>query len=249
MPGTCESSPTSTPRDWFTTTHWSVVIAAGDGPCREAEQALERLCRTYWSPLYFYVRRQGYSPEDAQDLTQGFFERVIEKKFFGKVDRAHGRFRAFLLASLKHYVSDQRDRQRAAKRGSGKLDLSWDAIAAEERYRLEPVDRTAPDKVFERQWALTVLEQALNRLRQEFVAADKIEVFDALRGLVVGQDGEPPYAELGRRLGRSETALKSMVQRVRRRYRDLIREEIAQTVSSVSEVDAEIGFLLAILSE
>lgn len=234
--------------DWFTTTHWTVVLAAGQGGSPAAFQALERLCQTYWYPLYAYVRRQGYPPEDAQDLTQAFFERVLEKNYLAQVDRDRGRFRAFLLAALKHFLSDQRDHDRAAKRGGGKPLLPLDAQEGEERYLLEPPDPLTPEKLYERRWALTVLEQARVRLRNEFAAAGKSDLYEALTGLETGEDTKLTYAELGQRLGRSESALKSAALRLRRRYGELIREEIAHTVASASEIEEEVRYLLAVVA-
>jgi DNA-directed RNA polymerase specialized sigma24 family protein len=237
-------SPSS---DWFTTTHWSVVLMAGQNHSPAATEALERLCRTYWYPLYAYVRRQGYSPEDAKDLTQGFFERVVEKSYFQDLDRSKGRFRAFLLAALKHFLSDCRDRACAAKRGGGTFHVPWDTNA-EERYVLNHPDTISPDALFQRQWAITVLERAMARLREEFVSAGKAEIFDKLRGVMAGQKGDETYAELGISLGRSEAAMKSTVRRIRTQYREFIREEIAHTVSSPREIAEEIRFLLSVFS-
>lgn len=246
---TGESSASShTSTDWFTTTHWSVVLTAGQSGSPAAFQALERLCQTYWYPLYTYVRRQGYSLEDAQDLTQAFFERVLEKKYFAQVARNRGRFRAFLLAALKHFLSDQRDRERAAKRGGGKLPLSLDVQEGEERYLLEPADPLTPEKLYERRWALTVLEQARARLRDEFAAAGKSDLYEALTSLETGENHSLTYADLGQRLGLSESAIKSAALRLRRRHGELVRQEIAQTVASVSEIDEEIRYLLAVLA-
>jgi DNA-directed RNA polymerase specialized sigma24 family protein len=247
MSPTSKLSSASAPTDWFTTTHWSVVLAAGKGPSPEAQQALERLCRSYWYPLYVYVRRQDYSPEDAQDLTQGFFERLLERNYLDDVDRAKGRFRAFLLAALKHFLSDERDRQRAAKRGAGQTILSLDTQSAEERYRLEPVDVSSPDKLYERRWATTLLEQARQRLRREFMAAGKGAILDELKVLEPERVGGPTYAEVGRRLGRTEGAIKAAALRLRQRYGELIREEIAQTVASAGEVDEEIRYLMTVV--
>ena len=205
---------------------------------------MERLCQTYWYPLYVFVRCQGYSPEDAQDLTQGFFERVLEKNYFGQADRNKGRLRAFLLAALKHFLSDQRDRERAAKRGGGKTILSLDAQDAEDRYLLEPADNATPDKLFERRWALTVIEQARVRLRAEYAAGGKSEIYEQLKLVETGERGELTYAEIGKRVGLSESGVKTAALRMRRRYAELLREEIAQTVATVSEIDEEIRHLL-----
>ncbi|HOC55484.1 MAG TPA: sigma-70 family RNA polymerase sigma factor [Verrucomicrobiota bacterium] len=244
-----EQSAPSLSRDWFTTTHWSVVLAARQPDTPGAQQALERLCRTYWYPLYVFIRHQGCSPEDAQDLTQAFFERVLARNYFDQADREKGRFRAFLLARLKHFMSDQRDRDRAAKRGGGATVLSLDAQTAEERYRLEPLDRMAPDRLYERRWAFTVLAQARERLWQEFLDGGKGELYQQLNALETGEERDHTYAEVGRRLGMSEDAIKSAVVRLRRRYGELLRQEIAQTVATASEIDQEIRHLMAAIAD
>lgn len=232
----------------FATTHWSVVLAACGQKTSESAAALEELCRAYWSPVHAYLRRWGHTPEDAQDLTQGFFERVIQGESFCGVDPRKGRFRTFLLTALKHFLCDQRDRQRALKRGGGRPEISLDALAAHERGRVEPIDALSADKLYQRQWALAVLEHAFHRLREDFVASGKGAIFEALKGVVVGEKGSETYTELGARFGRSESAVRNTVQRVRQRYRDYIREEIAKTVPCVTEVDEEIRFLMEALS-
>jgi RNA polymerase sigma-70 factor (ECF subfamily) len=238
----------STRGDWFNTTHWSVVLAAREPDSLVGRNALERLCQTYWYPLYAYVRRKGYSPEDAQDLTQSFFERVLQKNYLEDVNRDKGKFRAYLLACLKHFLSDQLDRQRAAKRGGGRANLPLEAQSAEERYRLEPLDLESPDKLYEQRWAETVLAQARARLREEFVQAGKESIYQELQGLEPGEKHDHSYAEIARRLGRSESAIKSAVARMRQRYGELVRDEIAQTVGSVIEIDEEIRHLIAVLT-
>lgn len=244
-----EQSTPSLTRDWFTTTHWSVVLAARQPDTPGAQQALERLCQTYWYPLYVFIRHQGYSPDDAQDLTQAYFERVLARNYFDQADPDKGRFRAFLLARLKHFLSDQRDRDRAAKRGGGATVLSLDAQAAEQRYRLEPVDAMAPDRLYERRWAFTVLGEARERLKQEFVAAGKSELYEQVNALEMGEETGHTYAEVGQRLGMSVDAIKSAVVRLRRRYGELLRQEIAQTVATASEIDQEIRHLMAAIAE
>lgn len=196
------------------------------------------------------MRRQGYSPEDAQDSTQAFFERLLTRDmdFLANVHPSRGKFRAFLLASLKHFLSDERDRQRAAKRGGGKVILSLEAQDAEQRYRLEPIDPVTPEKLFERRWALTVLDSARCRLRDEFKTAGKSDLYEALKSCETGERKDLTYSEVGRRLGLSENAVKSAVLRLRQRYGELVREEIAQTVSTASEIDDEIRHLLAVLT-
>ena len=239
---------TPAPSGDFTTTHWSVVLAAADQERPEAAQALETLCRTYWYPLYAYVRRQGCSPEDAQDLTQAFFARLIEKHYLGQVDQQKGRFRSFLLAALRHFLSDQRDQARTLKRGGAAPHVSLDAQDAEARYRLEPVDRMDAEKIFERRWAMTLLQRALSRLRDENAAAGKAHAFEALKDFVAGEN-DVSCGEVAVQMGLSERAAKSVLHRLRQRYRALVREEIAQTVAEPEEVDAEIRHLIAVVSE
>ena len=232
----------------FTTTHWSVVLAAGQVDAPQAGEALEKLCRTYWYPLYAYARRQGHSPEDAQDLAQEFFARLLAKNYLGQVGPQKGKFRSFLLAALRHFLSDQRDRARAAKRGGGAEVLSLDAQEAEERYRLEPVDRMDAEKLFERRWAMTLLEQALTRLRDESIIAGKAELFERLRDFVAGES-DISCSEAAVQLGLTESAVKSILHRLRQRYRALVREEIAHTVADPAEIDEEIRHLIAVISE
>ena len=232
----------------FTTTHWSVVLAAKQGDAPDARTALEKLCRTYWYPLYAYVRREGYNAPDAQDLTQEFFARLLEKDYLAQVEREKGKFRSFLLAALRHFLSDQRDRARAAKRGGGADVLSLDAQEAEERYRLEPVDRMDAEKIFERRWAMTLLEQALTRLRDESIIAGKAELFERLRDFVAGES-DISCSEAAVQLGLTESAVKSILHRLRQRYRALVREEIAHTVADPAEIDEEIRHLIAVISE
>jgi RNA polymerase sigma factor (sigma-70 family) len=241
------SASSSGHSDWFTTTHWSVVLAATGSNSPEAQQALEQLCQTYWYPLYVFVRRQGNSPEDAQDLTQAFFERILERNYFGQADRSKGRLRAFLLASLKHFLSDQRDRRDAAKRGGGRRMLSLDAHTAEERYQLEPADTMTPEKLYERRWAFTLLEKARTNLRSEYDAAGKTELYQLLKVLEPGSGDGTTYADIGQRLGKSESAIKSEASRLRLRYGELVRSEIAQTVASVTEIDDEVRHLLTVI--
>jgi DNA-directed RNA polymerase specialized sigma24 family protein len=233
---------------WFATTHWSVVLAAQERHSVAAQQALGSLCRSYWYPLYGYVRRQGYSPEDAQDLTQGFFERFIEKDYLATVDRAKGRFRAFLLGSLKNFLSDQRRRERAAKRGGGERVFSLDSTEAEDRFKLEPVDTLSPDRLYERSWALTVLERTYSRLRDECAADDETELYELFKESESKCKQGERYAVVGQRIGRSEAAIKAAVWRLRQRFREMLRKEIAQTVALVTEIDQEIKYLAHVLA-
>ena len=213
----------------FDTTHWSVVLAAGSDSTAGAKQALSTLCETYWYPLYAYLRRQGRSAEDAQDLTQGFFQQILEKGTVERADPERGRFRSFLLISLKHYVTNEWDKEQAGKRGGGVRHLSLELENAEGRYQLEPPDDTTPEKVFDRRWALTLLDNVLGKLRAEFVKADKEAIFGRLKVFLGGGSADESYAGIGRELDMSEGAVKVAVHRLRRRYRDLLREEIAQT--------------------
>jgi DNA-directed RNA polymerase specialized sigma24 family protein len=232
----------------FASTRWSVVLAAGDSSAPGASEALEKLCGAYWFPLYAYVRRQGHSPHDAQDLTQGFFAWLIESKHLRVADVERGRFRSFLLGMLKNFLSDDRKKMHAQKRGGGRTPVSLDAASAEERYHLEPVTELTPDLIFDRRWAWTVMEQTVAHLRDEYVAAGRAELFDALRQFQPGEDAGQSYAEVATRLGLTESAVKSAIWRLRQRHRDLLREEIAHTVATPADVDGEIRHLLSVLS-
>lgn len=232
----------------FATTHWSVVLTAGQAGSSASSEALERLCRTYWYPLYVFIRRRGYGVEDAQDLTQGFFTQLLERHSFARAAPGKGRFRSFLLAALNYYLADERDRARAQKRGGGLANLSFDAQTAEQRYHLEPTDCLAPDKAFERQWALALLDQVLARLEQEFRAADKASMYQRLRGFLVAGTAEESYADAAKDLGMTGEAVKKAVQRLRHRYSQLFREEIAHTVGTPAEVEDEMRHLCVLMA-
>ena len=232
----------------FATTHWSLVLAAGRNSSVHGRAALENLCRTYWFPLYSFVRFSGSSPADAQDLTQGFFLQLFKTNFLESVTPRKGKFRSFLLASMKHYLSNERDRARARKRGGGIPPVSIDEQDAEGRYRLEPVDRMTPDKLYERRWALTVLERALARLKEEYDASGRRHLFDQLKEDLTGEGTRESHAEIGGRLNMTPGAVKVAAHRLRRRYRDCLRAEIAETVSSPDEVDEEIRQLFQALN-
>jgi RNA polymerase sigma factor (sigma-70 family) len=206
------------------------------------------LCRTYWYPLYAYVRREGHAPEEAQDLTQEFFARLLARNSLAQVAPEKGKFRSFLLAALRHFLSDQRDRARAVKRGGGAELLSLDAQEAEERYRLEPAEQLDAEKIYQRRWAMTLLGQALTRLRDENIAAGKAQWFERLRDFVAG-DNEVSCGETATQLGLTESAVKSAVHRLRQRYRELVREEIAHTVAEPAEIEPEIRYLISVMSE
>ena len=230
----------------FALTRWSVVISAQADDAPAAAAALEELCRAYWYPLYAFVRREGHPSHEAEDLTQEFFAQLLARDFLHGIDRGKGRFRCFLLASLRHFLANQHDLAKAQKRGGGRKILSLDAATADSRYRVEQADTLTPEKLFERQWALAVLDQVLARLQAEFQAAGKTAIYENLKEALTMGSGAP-YAELGARLGMSEGAVKVAVHRLRRRYRELLREEIAQTVAGPDEVEDEIRHLLACL--
>ncbi len=233
----------------FATTHWSVVLAAGQGDTSQSAAALEQLCRTYWYPLYCYTRRRGYTHEDAQDLTQGFLLQLLERQSLARVDASKGRFRSFLLASLNYFICDEYDRATAKKRGAGQLTLSFlDGAAADERYRREPVDDQSPDRLFERRWALALLDQVLARLEKEFREAEKNEQFLRMRSFLVGGSGEEGYAPAAAELAMSVEAFKKAVHRMRYRYYELFREEIANTVSDPAEVEDEMRYLCGVVA-
>jgi DNA-directed RNA polymerase specialized sigma24 family protein len=231
----------------FATTHWSVVLAAGQSDSPHAAAALEKLCRAYWYPLYAYVRRRGSGPEDAQDRTQSFFARLLEKDLLSRASPQRGRFRSFLLTALQNFLADEHDRALAHKRGAGQPLISLDALDGEARYALEPADEVAPDKLFERRWATTVLEQAWTRLELEYAGEGKADLFRELRRFNSAQESAPGYAEAAANLGLPENTVKSLVLRMRRRYRVLLRVEIAHTVADPAEVDEEIRYLLRVL--
>lgn len=232
----------------FTTTRWSLVLAAGDGTQARSAEALSTLCEIYWYPAYAFIRRQGYSSEDSADLTQAFFARVLEKGYFHEADPTRGRFRAFLCASLRHFLSNERDRARALKRGGPQPPLSLDVESAEGRYRQEARDDVTPEKLFDRRWALLLLERVLARLKREYDASRRTDMFEALKGYLTG-DSSAPYAEVARALGSSEGAVKVAVHRLRRHFRDLLVEEIAETVESPADIDGEIAHLLKAVRE
>lgn len=237
-------APSSGARGVFATTRWSVVLAAGDG----ADVALEDLCAAYWRPVYAYVRRWGHGPEDACDLTQGFFERLLEKNWIGRARKDRGRFRTFLLAALKAFLAGEYDKATALKRGGGATVVSMDAEDAEREYRLEPADGLSPDVLYDRRWAELVLQRVLQRLEAEFDHGGRGGRFTVLKVFLVEDRGDTSYAEAASALGLSEAAVKSGIHRLRSRYADLVREEIGQTVAQASEVDEEITHLLEVIS-
>lgn len=231
----------------FATTRWSVVLLARHGEAPGAERALAHLCEGYWYPLYAFVRRSGVAPEDARDLTQEFFARLLGKKWLADADPARGRFRSFLLAALKHFLANEWHRAQRLKRGGGREFIALDAATAEERYAMEPPDLATPELLYDRRWALTLLARTQESLRREMHESGQGERFTALEPTLVGERTALPYEALAARFGVTETAVKSMVLRLRKRFRTLLREEVAQTIGEARDVDAEIAHLFAIL--
>ncbi|MFO1487450.1 MAG: sigma factor [Verrucomicrobiota bacterium] len=232
----------------FTPTHWSVVVAATAGDSTHARSALEKLCRTYWPPIYVFVRRQGHNAHDAQDLTQEFFARLLAKNYLADVDRSKGRFRSFLLASVKHFLANEWDKTQAQKRGGGQIPIPIDASNLESTGGFEPADPTMADRIFERRWALTLLEQVLRRMRAEYVRDGKEKLFEQLKPTLTEASRSVAYAEMATRLGTTEGAVKVAVHRLRQRYREVLRAEISDTVATPEEVEAEIRNLFAALA-
>jgi RNA polymerase sigma factor (sigma-70 family) len=234
----------SSPLENFPTTLWTVVLRAGRDDPVQVRAALAHLCQAYWYPLYSFVRRRGHSPHDAEDLTQAFFARLLEKRGLERVDPSLGRFRTFMLASLKNFLINDWNRAHARKRGGEQTIVSLDAEIAESRYQREPSHDMTPERHFERQWALTLLDQVLDALRDEYHAEGKGDLFDELKAVIAGQPG--PYADMAARLRRSEGAIKVAVHRLRHRYRELLRARIAATVGE-GDVEDEVRHLLAVL--
>ena len=234
--------------EWFASTHWSVVLAARESDQPSAAEALEKLCRTYWPPLYAFIRREGYPEAEAKDLTQEFFLRLIDREFLQRLRHQQGKFRSFLLAFLKNFLLEQRGKSKAQKRGGGKIIVSLDELSQDGSYLHEPVDHFSPDQVFERRWAQTIFQVALNRLREEYVSSGKDDLYNVLQDFQPRESGGTSYAEIGARFGMSEAAVKSAVQRMRARHRELLRREIANTVTRPDEIDEEIRHLREALS-
>lgn len=230
----------------FKTTSWTVVLAAKDEQSSVSRAALATLCETYWRPLYSYVRHRGHGVEDAQDLTQSFFARFLEDSYLKDVAPDRGRFRSFLLAALRHFLSKEWDKQRARKRGGGQSRLPFDFSDAESRYALGPSHGLAPDVLFDAEWARAVIESALEQMRAEFAAAGKGQTFEALECCLLGGGSAVPYAELAPRLGLSEGAVKVAVHRMRKHFGALLRFEVAKTVDDPDEVDEELKYLIRV---
>jgi RNA polymerase sigma factor (sigma-70 family) len=222
------------------------MAAAANKDSQVASRALADLCSTYWYPLYVFLRRKCHNVDEAEDLTQAFFAKLLERDFLANVDREKGRFRSFLLASLKHFLDDVRDHATALKRGGGKSIISLDAADAESRYQHEPADEMSPEHLFERQWALSLLEKVLSRLQAESTTASRGAAFETLQGALTGQR-DVPYAEIATKLGMTEGAVKTAVHRLRQRYRELLIEEISLTVATPEDVSEEIRYLMSSL--
>ena len=231
----------------FPTTNWGLVGAAGDPGASRSRESLAALCSAYWYPIYAYIRRQGYPPEPAQDLTQDFFARNLEKGLFAEADRGRGRFRSFLRTVCTHYLANRRDRENAQKRGGGRSPLSIDPSDAESRYTLEPAHDLTAERIFERSWALTLLGRVLDQLRREYADAGRGALIEELQAVLTEDPQVAPYAMIAERLGITEGAFRVTVHRVRRRYGLLLRQEIAATVDDPAEVDDEIKALFASL--
>src|SRR5947207_5124908 len=245
-PGSATGQSTQNGAAAFATTHWSVVLAA-QGESAAAREALEKLCRTYWWPLYGFVRREGYRPEEAQDLTQAFFARLLERRDLETVRQERGRLRSYLLTSINKFLSKARHREMTVKRGEGRPLVSLDDLLARERADQEPAHKLSPDRIYERRWALTLLEQVLVRLRAEYEAAGKLPLFDRMKELLAGESGQLSQAEIAAEMGMNENAVKQAFHRLRHRYRQLLEEEIAHTVAAPDDVEDELRHFIAVL--
>lgn len=239
--------PIASNPQWFVTTHWSVILSTGESDPDKASASVEALCRTYWPPLYTFVRRLGYGPEDAQDLTQSFFAKLLEKNIWARADPEKGRFRTFLITVLRQFLADQRDRARAAKRGGGCSWVSLDDSACEEQFLEGLALSMSSEQHFDRQWAFTVMAQARERLHQEYVEAGKARLYDGVNLLNDGPQASAGYAALAREIQMTVPAVKSAVHRMRERYGKLVREEVARTVKDPADVDAELQHLLRVV--
>jgi RNA polymerase sigma factor (sigma-70 family) len=230
----------------FTTTHWSVVLEAqGESPAAQA--ALEKLCRTYWRPIFAFLRRQGFRPDEAEDITQGFFAQLLERRSFEAVRKEKGRLRSYLLGALKYFLTDERRRAQAIKRGKGQQIIPLEELRADERIQMEPADPMTAEMIYERRWALTVLERVLSRLKDEYKTAGNAALFDSLKQLLPDEPGSPSQAEIAARLGMTENAVRQAFYRFRQRYQSLLREEIANTVATPGDIEDELRHLIIVL--
>ena len=239
---------TARPSGWFATTHWSVVLAAGRHDDSLAAEALAKLCQTYWYPLYAYVRHRGHSPQDAQDLTQEFFARLLSKNTLGELSQEGGKFRSFLLTTLNHFLVDEWRKERAQKRGGGRV-ISLDGQDAETRFGNEPVERMTPERLFEQNWALALLEAVYRRLHAKYEAAGKAELFTTLKFCLTGERSAVPYVDLAKRLGVEENTVKTLVHRLRRDYRAVLRDEVANSLVDPGQVEDELRSLFRALAD
>ena len=230
----------------FTTTHWSVVLAAqGESPA--AQEALEKLCRTYWRPIFAFLRRQGVGPTEAEDLTQGFFAQLLERRSLDAVRKEKGRLRSYLLGALKYFLADEQRRVMAVKRGKGQRLIPLDELRADGRIEMEPADPRTAEMIYERRWALTVLARVLSRLKDEYLAADNATLFDSLKELLPDEPGSPSQAQIATRLGMTENAIRQAFYRFRQRYQVILREEIANTVATPGDIEDELRHLITVL--
>ena len=249
-PGTTSTGSDAPRQPVFVTTHWSLVLSARDKNSPQSADALEKLCRAYWYPLYAYVRRTGQSKENAEDLTQAFFARLLEKNFLEAAEPERGRFRSFLLIALKRFLANEWDRVRAQKRGGGQTHVPLDTELAERKFQAETTaGEISPDRLYDRRWALTLLEQTMARLRAEFEQAGKTGEFDRLKTFLTADKREIPCPAVAAELGMSESTLRVAVHRLRKRYRELFREEIAHTLAEGEDIDEELRHLLTVLSK
>ena len=233
----------------FQTTHWSVVLLAGREPSAGRAAALEKLCRAYWHPIYAFARRKGSGEEDAKDLTQQFFARLLERNDFAGVDPQKGKFRTFLLASFTHFLANEHDRASALKRGGGKIIFSLDELLSDQHNKFEPAGGCSPANLFDQRWAMAVLEQALTRLKTEMSATGKAGQFEGLKTFLTADAGEGEYAAVAQKLGVADSSVAVLVHRLRQRYRELVRAEVAQTVSSPTELEEEMRHLFQMLNQ
>jgi RNA polymerase sigma-70 factor (ECF subfamily) len=237
------SSQSVTPGDVFATTHWTVVLAAGNRSTPQSDSALEELCRTYWFPLYAFVRRHGHNKEDAEDSVQAFFARFLAKNYLAGLSAGRGRFRAFLLASLKHFLINEWKKSQRQKRGGGEKLLSLDWQTADTKFQVADANEPSPDKAFDREWVLALLAKVIGRLQKEWAAGGKAKLFEQLKVFLTAGRGESSYSETAKKSGMEETAVRVAVHRLRKRYRQLLRDEIAQTLSDAGDVDEEMRAL------
>ena len=230
----------------FATTHWSVVLEA-QGQSPAAQEALEKLCRTYWRPVYGFVRRQGVGPEEAEDLTQGFFALLLERRDLSSVRKEKGRLRSYLLASVKNFLADERRHAMAIKRGKGERPIPLEELSGDERSEMEPADPVTAEMIYERRWASTVLERVLSRLQDEYAATHNAALFDSLTQLLPDEPGAPSRADIAAKFGMTENAVTQAFHRFRRRYQSLLREEIAHTVATPGDIEDELRHLIAVV--